>query len=83
MKTDELLYNYIALLEIILSSEELLPDMVLLKYDLIKLKPKEIRELEAKEMERLYKNNWTYQQIADKFNMTDSGVYRRIKRYGG
>lgn len=81
MKTDELLYNYIALLEVILSPEELLPDMVLLKYDLIKLNPKEIRELEAKEMERLYKNNWTYQQIADKFNMTDSGVYRRIRRY--
>jgi len=74
-------YNYIALLETILSPEEPLPDMVLLKYELINLKPKEIRELEAREMLRLYKKNWTYQQIADKFNMTDSGVYRRIKRY--
>lgn len=71
-----------ALLEAILSPQELLPDLILNKYGLLQLTPKELRELEAMEMKRLYQQKWTYRQIAKRFGMSDSGVYRRMKRFG-
>ncbi|ABR47068.1 hypothetical protein Amet_0843 [Alkaliphilus metalliredigens QYMF] len=80
---DDLIYNYMALLEAILSTEEVLPDLILHKYGLLELSPRELRELEAMEMKRLYKEKWTYKQIAEKFDMTDSGVYRRMKGFRG
>ncbi|SET46208.1 Homeodomain-like domain-containing protein [Natronincola peptidivorans] len=79
---DDLNYNYMALLEAILSPQELLPDLILNKYGLLQLTPKELRELEAMEMKRLYQQKWTYRQIAKRFGMSDSGVYRRMKRFG-
>ncbi|SDL09310.1 helix-turn-helix domain-containing protein [Natronincola ferrireducens] len=80
---DDLNYNYMALLEAILSPEEVLPDLILYKYGLLELSPKELKELEAMEMKRLYKQKWTYREIAKRFHMSDSGVYRRMKRFGG
>lgn len=78
---DDLIYNYMALLEAIFSDEEVLPDIILDKYGLMELTPIEIRRLEALEMRRLYKENMTLNQIGKRFNMSDSGVYRRIKRW--
>lgn len=80
---DDLNYNYMALLEAILSPEEVLPDLILYKYGLLELSSKELRELEAREMKRLYQEKWTYRQIAKRFGMSDSGVYRRMKRFIG
>jgi len=78
---DDLIYNYIAFLETVFSQEEVLPDIILQKYGLIKLTPREIRQLEAMEMKRLYNDNMTLTQIAKRFNLSDSGVFRRIKRW--
>lgn len=78
---DDLIYNYIAFLEAILSEEEILPDIIFQRYGLMDFTPKEIRELEALEMKRLYKDNMTLEEIAHRFEMTNSGVFRRIKRW--
>lgn len=77
---DDLIYNYMAFLETILSDHEVLPDIILQRYGLMKLTPKEIRMLEAMEMKRLHKENMTLNEIGKRFNMSDSGVYRRIGR---
>lgn len=82
MPMDDLIYNYMALLEAIFSEEEVLPDIILQKYGLMELTPREIRRLEALEMRRLHKENMSLNQIGKRFNMSDSGVYRRIKRWG-
>ena len=79
---DDLIYNYMAFLEAIMSHDEELPDVILQRYGLRKLTPIEIRELEALEMKRLYDENMTLNEIGKRFNMSDSGVYRRIKRWG-
>lgn len=48
----------------------------------MELTPWEIRRLEALEMQRLYyKEKMTLREIGKRFNMSDSGVYRRIKRW--
>ena len=78
---DDLIYNYIAFLEVVFADEEVLPEVVLQKYGLIKLTPKEIRQLEALEMNRLHKENMTLNEIGKRFNMSDSGVCRRMKRW--
>lgn len=80
MLIDDLIYNYMALLESIFSEHEKLPDLILQKYGLMKLTPKEVRKLEAMEMTRLYKEGMTLNEISKRFNMTDSGVYRRMRR---
>ena len=80
---NDLNYNYLALLKVILSPEEVLSDLILHKYGLLELTPKQLKELETMEMKGLYKQNWTYRQIAKRFHMSDSGVYRRMKRFGG
>ncbi|SET15320.1 hypothetical protein SAMN05660297_01514 [Natronincola peptidivorans] len=80
---DDLRYNYYALYEAILSPEEALTDMILHKYGLLSLSPKELKGLETMEMQRLYRKGFTYMEIAKYFNMTDSGVYRRVKRLKG
>jgi len=78
---DDLIYNYMAFLETVFSEQEVLPDIILQKYGLIKFTPVEIRRLESMEMRRLYKENMTLNQIGKRFNMSDSGVYRRIQRW--
>ncbi len=78
---DDLIYNYMALLESIFSEDEKLPDLIFQKYGLMKLTVKEVRKLEAMEMIRLYKEDMTLNDIASRFNMTDSGVYRRMRRW--
>ncbi|AOY74706.1 helix-turn-helix domain-containing protein [Clostridium formicaceticum] len=80
---EDLIYNYIALLEAILSPEEMLPDLILHKYGLLELTGKQRRELEAMEMKRLHQKKWTYREIGKRFGLTDSGVYRRVRRFGG
>ncbi len=69
-----------ALLESIFSEHEKLPDLIFQKYGLMKLTAKEVRKLEAMEMIRLYKEDMTLNDIASRFNMTDSGVYRSMGR---
>ena len=78
---DDLIYNYMALLEAIFSDEEVLPDIILQKYGLMDITPRRIRQLEAMEMIRLHKDNMSLNQIGKRFNMSDSGVCRRIKRW--
>ena len=78
---DDLIYNYMAFLEAIFSHEEILPDLILQKYGLMELTPKDIRKLEAIEMRRLQQENMTLEEIAQRFKMTNSGVCRRIKRW--
>jgi len=78
---DDLMYNYMALLEAIFSEEEVLPDIILQKYGLMDLTSKDIRRLEALEMRRLHKENMSLNKIGRRFNMSDSGVYRRIERW--
>ncbi|MCC5910040.1 MAG: helix-turn-helix domain-containing protein [Clostridiaceae bacterium] len=72
--------NYIALLEVILSPEEVLPDLILDKYGLIELTLKEKQRVEALEMKRLHGEGWTYEELAGKFGLSSSGVCRRVKR---
>jgi len=82
MPMDDLIYNYMALLEAIFSEKEVLPDIILQKYGLMEFTPWEVRRLEALEMRRLYyKEKITLNEIGRRFNMSDSGVYRRIKRW--
>lgn len=77
---DDLIYNYYALYEAIFSSEEVLPDAILRKYGLLNLTDKQLRRLEAMEMKRLHDEKMTLNEIGKLFNMSDSGVYRRIKK---
>jgi len=77
---NDLIYNYMALLQAIFSDKEELPDLILQRYGLMKLTQKEIRILETREMQRLYEEKRTLNKIGKRFNMSDSGVYRRIKR---
>lgn len=77
---DDLIYNYCALYEAIFSSEGILPDAILRKYGLLNLTDKQLRRLEAMEMKRLHDEKMTLNEIGKLFNMSDSGVYRRIKK---
>ena len=77
---EDLIYNYCALCEAIFSSEEILPEVILRKYGLLELTDKQLRRLEAMEMKRLHEEKMTLNEIGKRFNMSDSGVYRRIKK---
>jgi len=79
---DDRIYNYCALYEVIFCHEEILPDAILRKYGLIQLSDKELKRLEGLEMRRLKKENMTLNEIGRRFNMSDSGVFRRIKKIG-
>lgn len=78
---DDLIYNYMAFLEAVFSHEEVLPDIILEKYGLMELTHKDIRKLEAIEMRRLQQEDMTLEEIARRYEMTNSGVFRRIKRW--
>jgi len=78
---NELAPNYYAFCEAILAPEEEFVDGILYKYGLLDLESKDLKKLELDEMMELYfKENWTYKRIAEKFGLSDSGVYRKIKR---
>ncbi len=78
---DSLAYNYCAFFEAILD-ENSIPDLILNKYGLINLNDKEIKKIKTLEMKRLHlEEKLSYKKIGQKFNLSDSGVYRRIQSY--
>lgn len=81
---DPLAINYYALLEIIATEEEYMPETIFRKHGLIEISTKELRKIEALEMKRLYEEErLSYREIGKRFNLSGSGVFRRIKKWGG
>lgn len=75
--------NYYALCEAIAAEKECIPDLILNKYGLIELSSNDIKIIEALEMKRLHlEEKLSYREIGVRFNLSDSGVFRRIKKWG-
>ncbi|ABR48276.1 hypothetical protein Amet_2117 [Alkaliphilus metalliredigens QYMF] len=79
---DPLVNNYCALFEVILKDQEDIPDLVLLKYGLLRFSPQEMDKIIILEMKRLYvEEKMTYREIAKLFDFSNSGVYRKLKKW--
>lgn len=79
---DPLARNFYALHEIITSQKQYLPEHLFIKYGLMNITSEGLREAETIEMKRLhYEEQMSLRKIGEIFNLTDSGVYRRIQAF--